>query len=404
MKHMIATFLTVWLISGVAWSATTITYQGQLLHNGEPFTGSADLTFALIDAPTMPPAGVVHEAILLEDHPVNNGLFQAELDFGDVFNGDPRYLVISVNGELISPNQPVRAAPFALRAVHGGAQSPWSVSGDDIEYMDGRVGIGRSPSDFVVIDSGMDWQNSDFSFGTGALRVLVRDPDTGGGLTKFRVLGNGGVAIGNSFNSTGVPTDGLRVNGLAQFDGGVNSPGDFTAQANSYFNGTVFANIFEPTSGGTTELCRSTIASPSQPDRYGLTYCTSSARFKHDIRPVTSATELVDGLRPVRFRWNESGEEDFGLIAEEVAEVEPSLASFDGNGQVQGVKYRNLAAVLLAAVQEQRAEQIRQLAARDAEIVALREALEVQRLETAERLAALESLLTEGRQLAGGRQ
>jgi hypothetical protein len=401
--------LLLMLTATVSAQTMTFTYQGQLLNGGEPYSGTADLEFELFgDADGNFSIGVDGH----QDHAISNGLFKAVLNF-DMGGREipevsflPLHLGIKVNGQPMTPLQAITPAPlayssgYAFYAMTAGA--PWEIVGDDIQYMNGRVGVGREPSDFFVIDSGLDMQASDFSFGTGALRVIVRDPATGGPLTKLRVLGNGGVAIGNSFNSSGVPENGLRVHGLSQIDGGLVSSNDFTAHASSYFNSSVFAHLFEPAAGGTTDLCRSTLASPSYPDRYGLTYCTSSARFKHEITDVSAAMELVERLRPVSFLWNESGEPDLGLVAEEVAEIEPRLVTLDADGRIQGVKYRNLAAVLVAALQEQRADHVASLAARDAEITALRNEFDAQRREITARLAALELLMTDSGQSGEG--
>lgn len=47
---------------------------------------------------------------------------------------------------------------------------------------------------------------------------------------------------------------------------------------------------------------------------------------------------------------------DLGLAAEEVAAVEPLLATYNKDGQIQGVKYDRIGVVLLNAVKEQQAQ------------------------------------------------
>ena len=78
----------------------------------------------------------------------------------------------------------------------------------------------------------------------------------------------------------------------------------------------------------------------------------SSNRYKKDVQPLGMGLETVEALRPVSFRWKESGEPDFGLIAEEVAEVEPFLAVYNRDGEIDGVKYNRLSMVLINAVKE----------------------------------------------------
>ena len=63
--------------------------------------------------------------------------------------------------------------------------------------------------------------------------------------------------------------------------------------------------------------------------------------------------DLLSRLRPVTFDWKNSGQEDLGLIAEEVAELEPLLITTNEQGQVEGVKYDRINMVLINAVKEQ---------------------------------------------------
>jgi hypothetical protein len=67
---------------------------------------------------------------------------------------------------------------------------------------------------------------------------------------------------------------------------------------------------------------------------------------------------LLNRLRPVSFTWKESGERDFGLIAEEVAAIEPLLVMRNAQGAVQGIKYDRLGVVLINALRQQQ-EQLR---------------------------------------------
>lgn len=124
-------------------AVSTLTYQGQLNQANSKFDGAVDLEFALFDAPNE--GKLVAPVVEMDNHPVNNGLFQADIDFGsDAFGPDPRYLEVRVNGIALEPRQPVRPAPLALHALSGtaGDGSNWSVAGDDIYYSYGRVGIG----------------------------------------------------------------------------------------------------------------------------------------------------------------------------------------------------------------------------------------------------------------------
>ncbi|HKX83932.1 MAG TPA: tail fiber domain-containing protein [Pyrinomonadaceae bacterium] len=104
------------------------------------------------------------------------------------------------------------------------------------------------------------------------------------------------------------------------------------------------------------ELSAGTIALCYDVSNRLLATCSSSVRYKTDINPFTQGTALLDRLRPVTYKWKVSGEPDLGLIAEEVAEVEPLLATYDKDGRVQGVKYEQLTIVLINALKEQQAQ------------------------------------------------
>jgi uncharacterized coiled-coil protein SlyX len=75
----------------------------------------------------------------------------------------------------------------------------------------------------------------------------------------------------------------------------------------------------------------------------------SSRRFKHDIKPMDKASEAILALKPVTFHYKSDtkGTPQFGLIAEEVAEVSPDLVVRDKNGEILTVRYDQVNAMLL---------------------------------------------------------
>jgi len=64
----------------------------------------------------------------------------------------------------------------------------------------------------------------------------------------------------------------------------------------------------------------------------------SSERFKKDIATMASASEAILSLRPVTFHYKSDtrGTPQFGLIAEEVAEINPALVLTDQGGKPSG--------------------------------------------------------------------
>jgi len=77
----------------------------------------------------------------------------------------------------------------------------------------------------------------------------------------------------------------------------------------------------------------------------------SSARFKDEIRPMDKASEAILALKPVTFRYKKDLDVDrtlqFGLVAEDVAKVNPDLVVRDGDAKVYTVRYDAVNAMLL---------------------------------------------------------
>jgi uncharacterized coiled-coil protein SlyX len=91
-------------------------------------------------------------------------------------------------------------------------------------------------------------------------------------------------------------------------------------------------------------------------DSYGQLGTTSSSRrFKKEIKPMDKASEAVLSLKPVTFQYksDDKGTPQFGLIAEEVAEVNPDLVVRDEKGEVYTVRYDAVNAMLLNEFQKE---------------------------------------------------
>jgi hypothetical protein len=77
----------------------------------------------------------------------------------------------------------------------------------------------------------------------------------------------------------------------------------------------------------------------------------SSARFKDEIKPMGNASESILAFKPVTFRYKKNidplGVPQFGLVAEEVAKVNPDLVTRDEKGQLYTVRYDAVNAMVL---------------------------------------------------------
>ena len=78
---------------------------------------------------------------------------------------------------------------------------------------------------------------------------------------------------------------------------------------------------------------------------------TSSADFKHEIRPMAEESKTILALKPVSFCYdqdiNEDGLPQFGLVAEDVEKVNPDLVLRDEEGKPYSVRYDAVNAMLL---------------------------------------------------------
>ncbi len=76
---------------------------------------------------------------------------------------------------------------------------------------------------------------------------------------------------------------------------------------------------------------------------------SSSRRYKKDIKPMEQASKAILSLKPVTFHYKSDTKDtpQFGLIAEEVAELNPDLVVRDENGEIYTVRYDAVNAMLL---------------------------------------------------------
>jgi uncharacterized coiled-coil protein SlyX len=82
-----------------------------------------------------------------------------------------------------------------------------------------------------------------------------------------------------------------------------------------------------------------------------LGHASSSRRYKEDIKPMDNASEALYRLKPVSYRYKKEIDSTrspaFGLIAEEVAEVNSNLVARNTAGQPETVHYEMVNAMLL---------------------------------------------------------
>ena len=160
--------------------------------------------------------------------------------------------------------------------------------------------------------------------------------------------GGGNVAVGRSalgFNTTGSLNVALGVNAGLNLTTGDNNVciGTGVAGNAGESNTTRIRNIY-----GTTIFIGATLPVLVS-DSGQLGTMSSSRRFKHDIESMDEASEAILALKPVTFHYksDKTNRPEFGLIAEDVAEVNPNLVVRDKSGEIYTVRYDAVNAMLL---------------------------------------------------------
>jgi (2Fe-2S) ferredoxin len=164
------------------------------------------------------------------------------------------------------------------------------------------------------------------SVSTGSENVGVGDEagnsiTTGSNNTCIGASAGIGIVDGSDIIAIGTPAAGVFANfGPTCFIGGINEP---TGDPGS----TVAVLIDSNNNLGTSP---------------------SSRRFKHDIKPMGKDSEALLALKPISFKYNYDvkGSTQYGLVAEEVAQVNPHLVVYR-DGEPYTVRYDQINAMLL---------------------------------------------------------
>lgn len=203
--------------------------------------------------------------------------------------------------------------------------------------------------------------NAKFHIADNGGKVLVGDPGCGSGwtgigfasslsgCTNYSLLGNGVDTILN--RPTGGSVSFRENNGeqMRIYPGGMVEVNGLWFQSHPDLKLAVNGIIgTRRASAGIYTLCASL--------QGYIADCGSSIRYKENVNDFSRGPNLIGRLRPVSFNWKHGGMPDIGLVAEEVAEIEPLLVTRNEKGEVEGVKYDRVGVVLINAVKEQQAE------------------------------------------------
>jgi hypothetical protein len=184
----------------------------------------------------------------------------------------------------------------------------------------GGCPVGQTTIGFLSPMSGC----SNYAIRGGASDLFINRPiggaihvREGNGTGQFVIASGGNVGIG-----TTTPADTLVVNGLVR--------------------------VATLGPAGSVSVCRNAFTQ--------LATCSSSARYKSNVTNYRAGFDIIRRLRPVSFNWKEGGMLDLGLVAEEVAAIDPLLTTINDKGEIEGVKYDRVGVVLINVVKEQQAQ------------------------------------------------
>ena len=199
--------------------------------------------------------------------------------------------------------------------------------------------------------------------GLGALQNGVNSNGTavGAGAAHATTIGSGNTAVGSNAlganiiggGNVAIGTEAL-LNSTAGFNIALgNQAGSAVTTANHVIaigspgadsSGTCFIGNIRGVTTDVMDAVNVVIDSAGQ-----LGTISSSQRFKKDIKPMETTSNSILGLQPVTFHYksDNSNTPQFGLIAEEVAKVNPNLVVHDKDGQIYTVRYDAVNAMLL---------------------------------------------------------
>lgn len=321
---------------------TAVTFQGQLKDDtGTPLNGTFNLQCLVMNNRAGTVLGSIIGNFVLE-----NGLFTTSINVPQVNANDQLAFRVFVNGTRLSPDFPINRglqAKFADTARV--AQAPWVISGTEISYTGGNVGIG------------------------------VADPTV-----PLHVVSGGGVALSSPRVIFGAP-------GSAQmrFDDNevqtVNSAGSAATMFLNYGGGEVWMGGQAVNNSGLT------LNGPAVKPGGGTWGVLSDMRLKHDVEPMHGTLEKLLELRGVSYVYNnpeEIGETDgtkLGMVAQEVEAVFPQWVQTNKNGY-KFISFTGFEALTVEALRDLRKE-------KDAAVTKLQE----ENKELRERLEKLEKAL-----------
>ena len=173
--------------------------------------------------------------------------------------------------------------------------------------------------------------NGNTAVGRYGLAINTGSGNTGLGTNAGSALTTGNFNIDIGFDVIGVAGESNTIRVGANLDD--------TQGASACHIGGIYNQVVDPATASSMVI-----------DATGKLGTTVSSRyFKHDIKPMDKASEAILALKPVTFHYKSDAKNTpcFGLIAEDVAGVNPDLVVRNKNGEIWSVRYDQVNAMLL---------------------------------------------------------
>jgi|SRR5579859_1059135 len=201
---------------------------------------------------------------------------------------------------------------------------------------------------FAVTDS-----PNNTALGDGALAALTTGSgfNTAVGISALTSLGSGDNNIGIGFNAgssyTTTETSNIVINNNGVIADAntirIGTQGSGSGQQDTCY----IAGITGVTVANTAAVLIDTTTGQ-------LGTVISSERFKHNIKDMGDKSDALMKLRPVTFSYKDdaSNSMQYGLIAEEVANLMPHIVTYDAYGSPYTIRYHELPSILLNEMQK----------------------------------------------------
>src|SRR5262249_2968517 len=246
----------------------------------------------------------------------NNTLLGADADFSDNL----------INATAIGAN---------ANATQSNSLILGSINGVNGATSDTSVGIGTTaPNDKLHVS------------GSGVVRVRVNSDTNAGVRLALNDQFKWSVATVTTGNFQ-IYNDATNDN-VVWINGSTNNVGIGTTSPNDKLDVQGTIGVATLASAGSTQLCRNAANHISR--------WSSSLRYKKGLQPFTRGRSLLNQLKPITFKWKTDSSPDLGFGAEDIALIEPLLVTHNDKGEVEGVKYDRITAVLVNAIKEQQVQ------------------------------------------------